>query len=65
MARAQLIQLEVNRLVREAERLRDDAGRLTAIREEMELLLQSLEEIRREQLLEEINPPKRKRWWQR
>jgi len=65
MARAQLIQLEVNRLLREAERSRGDASRLVAIREEMEVLVESLEEMRREQLREEINPPKRKRWWRR
>jgi hypothetical protein len=66
LARVGLIQLEVNLLMREAERSRDDVGRLAAIREEMTVLVESLEGIRREQLLEEINPQKKKRrWWQR
>jgi hypothetical protein len=49
LARIQLVQLEVDRLYSEAQTC-GDPERMTAIRQEMEVLLESMREIRREQL---------------
>lgn len=63
LIRAQLVHLEVQRLAREA-RGTDDAERLAAICRELEVLHDSMLEIRREQLTEQLSKPKR-RWWRR
>lgn len=69
LARAQLIKLQVDQLTDKANDYAKagDLERLTATRNEVEVLYQSLVEIRREQLVEEIerNQPKppKPRWW--
>lgn len=68
LARIQLVQLEVDRLMSEAQTPGVSLERVTAIREEMEVLLESMREIRRQQLVDEIeqaNPPKKRRWWRK
>jgi hypothetical protein len=68
LARAQLVQLEVNRLAAEAS-VCSDLNRLAAIRAEMGVLHASMLEIRREQLRRQIegDPPaaKKRSWWRR
>lgn len=65
--RAQLVMLEVNRLVAEGRRC-SDRERIRAIAAELDVLSTSLYEIRREQLLAELEreqaPAPRRRWWQ-
>lgn len=65
-ARATLIHTRVQRLACEAQTAPHE--RVLAIRDEMEVCLQSLEDIREEQLLAQLTPepPKpRRRWWRR
>lgn len=67
LARAQIVQLEVEKLMDEADRT-TDLARLEAIADEMIVRLDSVREIRREQLEEQLDPPtkpKRRRWWRR
>lgn len=64
LARAGLVKLEIDRLGAEA-RSCNDADRMTAIRQEMEVLHNSMLDIRREQLMAQLKPAKKKRWWQR
>lgn len=67
LSRAQLIHLEVRRLATEAEGC-EDPERMTAIRQEIEVLHGSMVEIRREQLRGEVErsrPKARTRWWRR
>jgi hypothetical protein len=61
--RAQLIQIQVERLNDEVKRC-DDLGRIRAIRQEMEAHLETLRQIREEQLRESLPKPKR-RWFHR
>lgn len=65
LARVQLIKLEVDELADEA-RTCSDPERITVIRQEIEVRHASMVEIRRQQLLDQIeraNP--KKRWWRR
>lgn len=64
--RAKLVKLEVDRLVDEAERKRDDPDRLEAIKAEVDVRLDALRDIHAEQLAEQLGPPPstRHRWWQ-
>jgi hypothetical protein len=67
LARAQLVKLEVDRLAAEAA-VSSDLDRIQAISAEMDVLYASLLEIRREQLVEQVerSQPKPKRsWWER
>lgn len=67
LARSQLIHLEVRRLNAEAQTC-TSLDRLAAIRAEMEVLHASMIEIRRGQLVDEIertNPKPKRRWWRR
>lgn len=68
IARAQLIHLEIERLCSEARAhaVIGDIDRLEAARDEISVLLESLREIRRDQLREEIErswPKPRRPWW--
>jgi hypothetical protein len=63
--RAQLVKLEVDRLVAEGrEAAITDPDRAAAICAELDVLVTSLEAIRREQLIEQLAPPPRvrRRW---
>ena len=60
--RIQLVQLEVDRLHGEAQTCRDPE-RMAAIRQEMEVLLESMREIRREQIIGDMPKPKPPRRW--
>ncbi len=66
---SELVQLEIAQLMREAQRCRDGERRI-AIRAEIDVRVDSLIEMRRQQLLEQIQeraerPALRRRWWQR
>lgn len=62
--RIQMIQLEASRLRAEAQ-LTNDPDRIRVIGDEMQILCDSLIEIRREQIMDSMSKPKRRRWWQR
>lgn len=67
VVRAQLIGIRVTRLAAEQQNC-TDLDRLTAIGDELELLRQSLLDIREEQLLEQlerVRPRERPPWWRR
>lgn len=64
---SELVQLEIAQLMRETHRCRDGERRV-AIRREVDVRVDSLIEMRRQQLLDQIErarPPVRRRWWQR
>jgi hypothetical protein len=68
LARIQLVHLEVGRLSSEGQvaARNGDLERLQAINAELDVLLESAREIRREQLREEIEwdqPKPKRRWW--
>lgn len=63
-ARAQLVQIQVDRLAQEG-RTCADAERLRAIRCELEVLLESLRTIREEQLIAGLVEKPKRRWWMR
>lgn len=61
--RAQLVKLDVDKLAGEAQRC-NDPERIRAIGDEIEVRLESLREIHREQLMEQLAPPPSRRpWW--
>lgn len=62
LTRAQLVKLEIDRLGAEA-RLCTNAERMTAIRQEMEVLHNSMLDIRREQIISMMPKPKSRPWW--
>lgn len=62
LARAQLVKLEVDRLGSEARHC-SDPDRLDAIQREMEVLHNSMLEIRREQIISMMPKPKGRPWW--
>ena len=64
VVRAQLVGVQVQRLMAEASRC-NDLARLDAIRAEMEVLQDSLLDIRAEQLQEQLGGPPKRRWWRR
>lgn len=67
LARAGLVKLEIDQLAAEA-RTCSDPDRLRVIAQEIEVRHASMVEIRRQQLLDQIdraNPKPKKRWWRR
>lgn len=64
LARIQLVKLEVDALVSEA-RTCNNPERLRAIGDEVEIRLESMREIRRQQLERQIITPKKQQrpWW--
>jgi len=68
MHRAELVKLQMNRIDRRARRAADagDQAALAACAAEQDVLLESMEAIREEQLISMLPKPKpRRRWWAR
>lgn len=64
--RLQLVGLEARRLQREGQSC-SDPERLAAIVAELDVLVASAEDIRRDPLIEQLerSAPRRRRWWRR
>jgi hypothetical protein len=67
VAQAQLIKSRVDRLTAEAKRPETTPERVTTIRREMDMMIESLHDLRELQLLEQIErhtpKPKGRPWW--